>query len=76
VVRVVFPVSQGAGVDRCVYSTTGADDAISLPSTQPPSPTSVHELSELAFIIYTIEHLTVNQAVLEGGLWAAGKRPY
>jgi hypothetical protein len=31
---------------------------------QPPSPTSVSTLSELAFIIYTIEHLTVNQAAL------------
>jgi hypothetical protein len=58
---------------RCVHSTTGADDAVSLPSTQPPSPTSVHELSGLEFFIYTIEYLAVNQAVLRPSKEAFGQ---
>ena len=61
---VVSPRPQRAGANTRVRSTARTGDAVSLPSACSPSPTSVVMLSELAFIIYTIQYLTMNQAVL------------
>ena len=68
-----FLGDRGASVDRRVRSTTCKEDVGSLPSMRPPSPTSVGTLSELAFIIQTIEHLAVNQAVLRPSMEACGR---